>query len=148
MLKNLCFSFKWNLARMIDIVLDKVSCSISNCLVLYNILMNHACHVLVHNNSTIYWNNILMQYRYHIFEKDCSSVNLHYEHSSVCRPLHNITLFHWKDNYWHWFSYSNSCASSDSDVVRSSRVCVRRTIINQKSANYAALKKLNREFSS
>ena len=40
--------------------------------------------------------------------------------------LFNVTLFHWKDNYRHWFSNSNSCASSDSDSVGNSRVCKRK----------------------
>ena len=40
--------------------------------------------------------------------------------------LFNVTLFHWKDNYRHWFSNSNSCASSDSDIVGNSRFCNRK----------------------
>ena len=35
------------------------------------------------------------------------------------------TLLHCKDNYWHWFSFSNRCPSSDSDVVGNSRLCGR-----------------------
>ena len=46
--------------------------------------------------------------------------------NSLCMlTWNNGTLLHCKDNYWHWFSQSSSCTSSDSDVVGNSRFCSR-----------------------
>ena len=45
--------------------------------------------------------------------------------SFVLNHLIKVTLLHWKNYYWHWFSFSSTCTSSDSDVVGNSRLCGR-----------------------
>ena len=35
--------------------------------------------------------------------------------------IYNVTLLHGKNNYWHWFAFSNNCASSDDGIIANSR---------------------------